>query len=162
MSFWAIIKNLKLDQIWLLFIWFLKYPLFMSSTIIATYYTMKIVQKEFFDVHNKHNKANAFRHALWNLLIANQCYKLSSNLDSILNWTKKITDWHEKFSPNKEMAKLMDLHNNEIGRNRFLEWKEFITDEIVKQLKSELSTAVLVKNKVEINNSENKLIYLEN
>ena len=107
MFFWTIIKNLKIGQIWHLFVLFLQHPLFMFATVKATFLTMKITQKEFPDIHKKNNKANAFRHALWNILIAKFCNKFSLDLDTILEWTKKITDWHEEFSTNKKMAKLL-------------------------------------------------------
>lgn len=47
-------------------------------------------------------------------------FKREKDLDSIISWTKEITDWHEDFSPNKELARAMDLHNNFIGRELFL------------------------------------------
>ena len=47
-------------------------------------------------------------------------YFTNKDLDSIISWTKEITDWHEDFSPNKELARAMDLHNNFIGRELFL------------------------------------------
>lgn len=161
MSFWNIIKSLDFKQIWILFLWFLKHPLFMFSTVKATYFTMRIAQREFPDIHNEHNKANAFRHALWNLLIAKESRKFSKDDNEILNWTKTITDWHEEFSPNKEMPKLMDLHNNKIGRNKFPKWKEESSESIVLFLKTELQKAVQIKQKSEFKNFENKLVYLE-
>ena len=93
----------------------------MISTVKATFSVMKIAQKEFPDVHGHHNKANAFRHALWNIYIANKCKRFSKNNSQIIDWTKGFTDWHEEFSPNEEIAKSMDLHNNLIGRQLFIE-----------------------------------------
>ncbi|PQJ82394.1 DUF6973 domain-containing protein [Polaribacter glomeratus] len=161
MSFWNIIKSLDFKQIWVLFLWFLKHPLFMFATVKATFFTMRIAQREFPYIHGKHNKANAFRHALWNLSIANQSKNFSTDLDSILNWTKKITDWHEQFSPNKEMPRLMDLHNNAFGRKKFIEWQQHLPNEFVNMLKYELSKAILVKQKSDFKNYENQLVYLE-
>jgi hypothetical protein len=133
----------------------------MLASVIATFHTLKIAQREFRDIHDQHNKANAFRHALWNFLIANQCSRFSSNLYTILDWTKKITDWHEEFSPNKEMAKLMDLHNNAIGRKRFSDLGKKPRNEIVKILTKELTGAILMKNKSDFQNFKNQLVYLE-
>ncbi len=31
-------------------------------------------------------------------------------------WAKELTDWHEDFSPNRDLARVMDLHNNQTGR----------------------------------------------
>lgn len=161
MSFWNIIKSLDFKQIWILFLWFLQHPLFMFATVKATYFTMRIAQREFPDIHNEHNKANAFRHALWNLLIAKESSRFSSELEAILSWTKRITDWHEEFSPNKELAKLMDLHNNKFGRDKFPIWKEKPTNAIVISLKSELSNAIQIKQKCELKSFKNQLVYLE-
>ena len=161
MSFWKIIKSLNFKQLWVLFLWFLQHPLFMFATAKATYFTIRIAQKEFPDIHDQHNKANAFRHALWNLLIAKESAKFSSDLEEVLSWTKKITDWHEEFSPNKEMARLMDLHNNQFGRNKFLDLKEKSTETIVISLKNEFTNAVQVKHPSEFKNLENQLVYLE-
>ena len=161
MSFWNIIKSLNFKQLWILFLWFLQHPLFMLATAKATYFTIRIAQREFPDIHDQHNKANAFRHALWNLLIAKESAKFSSDLDAVLSWTKRITDWHEEFSPNKEMARLMDLHNNQFGRNKFLDLKEKSTETIVISLKNEFTNAVQVKHTSEFKNLENQLVYLE-
>ena len=161
MSIWAIIKNLKFSQVWHLFTWFLRHPIFMLASVIATFYTLKIAQREFPDIHDQHNRANAFRHALWNFLIANQCSIFSSDLNKILDWAKKITDWHEEFSPNKEMAKLMDLHNNAIGRNRFADFGKNPRNEIVKILKEEVLIARQVNNKSDFQKFKNQLVYLE-
>jgi len=161
MSFWNIIKSLDFKQLWILLLWFLKHPLYMFATAKATYFTIRISQKEFPDIHDQHNKANAFRHALWNLLIAKESAKFSSDLEAVLNWTKRITDWHEEFSPNKEMPKLMDLHNNKIGRNHFLEYQENSKEQIVSLLKNELIKAVQIQQKSTFKKFENQLVYLE-
>lgn len=161
MSFLNIIKSLEYRQILKIFGWFLQHPIFMFATVKATFLTMRIAQKEFPNIHGEHNKANAFRHALWNLLIAKQSNKFTSNVDAILNFTKKITDWHEDFSPNNEMAKLMDLHNNEFGRKKFVEWKDNSLKNLVNLLKIELTEAVLIHQKSEFKNFENQLVYLE-
>ncbi|WP_026777324.1 hypothetical protein [Polaribacter sp. Hel_I_88] len=161
MSFWNIVKSLDFKQVWILFLWFLQHPLYLFATAKATYSTVKIAQKEFPDIHDEHNKANAFRHALWNLLIAKESAKFSSDLEDVLSWTKRITDWHEEFSPNKEMAKLMDLHNNKFGRNNFLYLKDKSTETIITTLKNELLNAVQVKQKSEFKNFENQLVYLD-
>ena len=162
MRFWNIIKGLEFRQVTSLFVWFVKHPLFMLATIRATFLTMKIAQSEYPYIHGEHNKANAFRHALWNLLIANSSMKFSSEIDVVINWSKKITDWHEKFSPNKIMAKKMDLHNNEFGRKKFKEWQSRPRSEFVSLLKSEIFKAVLVRKESDFETIDDRLVYLEN
>ena len=77
----------------------------LTNTFKATLKTLNVVNEKFPGVHDGHNKANAFRHAFWNVIIANECYRFSSNIDKVLGWTKTITDWHEEFSPNKKMPR---------------------------------------------------------
>ncbi|TXD53621.1 MULTISPECIES: DUF6973 domain-containing protein [unclassified Polaribacter] len=160
MSFWNIVKSLNYRKIFRVFVWFLQHPLFMFATVKATFLTIRIAQIEFPDIHGKHNKANAFRHALWNLLIANQSNKFSTNLEAVIAWTKKITDWHEEFSPNMEMAKLMDLHNNAIGRQLYIDWQEQSLTTYIDLLKTALSKATIVTHKSDFKNLKNNLIYL--
>lgn len=161
MSSWSIIKGLKFRQVTVLTGLFFRHPLFMFSTVRATFLTMRIAEEEFPNIHGKHNKANAFRHALWNILIADKCHKVSSSLELILSWTKKITDWHEEFSPNEELAKAMDLHNNRIGREMYNEVSEKGTEEIVKLMKEKLGGAIQIASILECEKHQNQLVYLE-
>ena len=161
MSIGKIIKGLNFKQLLSLFGWFLKHPFYMICTVNATVLTFKISQKEFPNIHGLHNKANAFRHALWNLLIARNCHKIDRNIESVLIWTKQITDWHEDFSPNEELMKIMDLHNNEIGR-RMYESMQNKKEAVMKdELMKKLSDAVLVFSVDEINRIKDELVYLE-
>lgn len=124
--------------------WFLKHPPFMFGTIIATAETFRISQLHFPYIHGYHNKANAFRHALWNILIAKNCMWFTSNLDASLRWTKRITDWHEDFSPNEGLARAMDLHNNGIGRDFYKENKSIKSKELISLLLKELDHSVKI------------------
>lgn len=160
MSKWEIIKNLNLKQIGALFVWFIKHPIFMLATFKATVNTLQIAQKEFPDIHNLHNKANAFRHAIWNIFIAKECSKYSKDIVKVLAWTKLITDWHEEFSPNQEMAKLMDLHNNAVGRKSYLELKDNPKIEIIEKLLLKLEVAIKINQISEIDKINN-LVFLE-
>ena len=56
--------------------------------------------------HN--NEADAYRHALWNFLMARKFGKEQA---------EKWANAHEEFSDNPDKEKEMDLHNNQIGRN---------------------------------------------
>lgn len=161
MGFRTVVKNLEAKQLLSLFQWFLKYPLFMLATIWATYKTLQIAEKEFPKIHNLHNKENAFRHALWNILIAKQASRFSSNIEEVLLWTKKITDWHEDFAPNDHLPRLMDLHNNAFGRYKFKVLQSFSEKEIVLFLKEALKQAVLVKKESDFIRNSSCLVYLK-
>ena len=160
MSFWNIIKGLNFKQLISISVKFFKHPLFMFSTIEATLQTFKFSQKEFPGIHGKHNKANAFRHALWNVLIAKKCTRFSKNQRSILHWTKEITDWHEEFSPNEKIAKAMDLHNNQFGRDFYSSNSTLSVSELINQLKKKLEKSILVNSLSEVLDTS-KMVYLE-
>lgn len=161
MSFVKIVRGLNFRQLTSLLGWFLRHPLYMIATVSATITTFRISQKNFPDIHGKHNKANAFRHALWNILIAKKCSKFSKNLDSVLKWTEQITNWHEEFSPNEELAKAMDLHNNQIGRDLYPKVAEMNLNGIAAFMIGQLKEALLIKDSSEIKKSLHQLVYLE-
>lgn len=161
MSFWKIIRGLNFKQLTSLFVKFLKHPLLMLSTIHATLLTFEISQEHFPGIHGKHNKANAFRHALWNIIIAKKCSIFSKNDSVILNWTQEITDWHEEFAPNQEIEKRMDLHNNSIGRKLYLQLSKSAVHEIISFMKLQLNDAIHVKDVLEIKKDIQQLVYLE-
>lgn len=96
-----------------------RHPHFIVPTYRATRDTMTISTDYFGNAHFKNGVANAFRHALWNYLIAINCSKKSNNQEKVLGWTKRITDWHEEAFKNRPLARFMDFHNNKIGRELF-------------------------------------------
>jgi hypothetical protein len=160
MSFWKLVKGINFKQIASLGAFLLQHPIFMFATVKATSQTMRIVQEEFPDIHGKDNKANAFRHALWNFLIAFQCAKNEKDIAKVISWTKKITDWHEDFSPNIALARAMDLHNNHIGRTLFSNLKINFEKEIIKELKSKLDRAVQVGLLNDLDQNLSELVFI--
>jgi hypothetical protein len=106
-------------------------PLFAFPTLKATRECIAICDQYFGRKHMENGPANAFRHALWNILIARKCSRWTSNIDELLSWAERVTDWHEDTFPNPVSARIMDLHNNRIGRDIFrhnpgLELQEYI------------------------------------
>lgn len=85
----------------------------------ATKKSVAYASKYYGKTHHQNTPANAFRHAVWNYLIIRGCYNKPEQLESGLSWAKKITDIHEELFQNDELAKIMDLHNNRIGRKVF-------------------------------------------
>ena len=161
MSFWRIIKGIQLKQLISLVGFTLKHPFFMIATARATKNTLKTVQQKFPDIHGKDNKANAFRHALWNYMIAFYSSKYESNKELVSAWVKKITDWHEEFSPNKGLARAMDFHNNYIGRMLFLKNEVLTEKEAIKELEKLLDKAVKVSSIEIMNKNKKSLVYIE-
>lgn len=162
MSSWEIIKGINFRQLKSLIVFLFTHPFFMISTVRATFSVMRIAQQEFPNIHGGHNKANAFRHALWNIFIAIECGKFSKDIDAVLKWTKDFTDWHEDFSPNKELPRIMDLHNNLIGRALYRETVGIDKNQWIALVKEELLKAVQIVSVEEVDKYPNQLVYLEN
>ncbi len=111
--------------------------------------------------HHKSNKANAFRHALWNVLICQKTLKKTKNKDKSVIWTKKVTDLYEKVTQNEFLEQLMDLHNNEIGRSLFFDLFDQNETKIISFLNEKCENAQKLTETVDISNFNGKLVYLE-
>ena len=121
---------------------------------------MSISQKEYGSKHHLSNPANAFRHALWVVLIAKKCVKWKNDEERAIAWAKKFTDWHEDFSPNKALERAMDLHNNQMGIVFFEEIKNNTKNEIISFLKQKASEAEKIKTVEDTKKHPNKLVFI--
>src|SRR5690606_4734512 len=139
MGFFLIIKTLNFKQLLSLTKIFIYHPLMLFPTLKATVICYRVSDTLYPEQHHLNTKANAFRHALWNALLIKEAIKWNRNLPKSVSWAKKITDWHEHFSPNKPLERMMDLHNNKIGRKLFeelyLSKKKIPNKEIINVLK---------------------------
>ena len=115
-----LLKSLSLKNLLKLFLIGFSHPIFSVLTFFATYKTYKISEKLFPKTHGLHGTGNAFRHALWNSLIMMYCCKVSSPKKALI-WTEKITQMHEDLFPNEPLQRKMDLHNNKVGRDYFMQ-----------------------------------------
>ncbi len=115
-----LLKSLSLKNLLKLFLIGFSHPIFSILTFFATYKTYKISEKLFPKTHGLHGAGNAFRHALWNSLIMMYCCKVSSPKKALI-WTEKITQMHEDLFPNEPLQRKMDLHNNKVGRDYFMQ-----------------------------------------
>lgn len=161
MSVWNVLKSIKAKQLFGFFRFFIRHPLFAVATFFATVSTYKIAEEEFPKIHGKLNKANAFRHALWNYLIAKSCSRYSKNEKKIIRWTKDVVDWHEELFINKPLPREMDLHNNEIGRDLFVSSNDLEVPELRSQLLELLKSSRKVTSLKEITKAKGDLVYLE-
>ena len=114
------LKNLSLKNLFKLIKLCVAHPFYSILTFWATVKTYSIAEKLFPHSHSSHGAGNAFRHALWNCLIMMYCCKISSTEKS-LKWTEKITNMHEDLFPNPPLQRKMDLHNNQVGRDYFMQ-----------------------------------------
>lgn len=160
MSIGNLLKRLSFRQILKVAGVMLQNPLLIYPTLKATRRTMIICDLHYGKAHHKNGKANAFRHALWNILICQTTFRITKNKEKSVSWAQKITDLHEKLAPNKPLETAMDLHNNEIGRKHFLELTTSFEEEIITFLKNNTQKAKKVIDIKEILDHKDKLVYL--
>lgn len=166
MSLWKLIKGLKFRQITSLLVLFARHPLMLIPTAKATKRSLDICRDLFPKRHRGNGRANAFRHALWNILIAREAMKWNKNPEKSRAWARQITDWHEEFAPNPELARAMDMHNNAVGRELFamlLKAKTDLTDTAVtNKLKEITAGSKKITSTSDIHACSGKLVHIEN
>ena len=108
MKLWARINKLSFSQLWQLSVVFLKHPLLIMPTLKATKDTFAICNQLYGNQHHKSNRANAFRHALWNVLICNKSVNTLKNKQKSVFWAQKVTDLYEKVTQNEPMDEAME------------------------------------------------------
>ncbi len=141
---WRQLRSLDISAMWALIKLCLLNPFRIVPTLRATRMCVTDCDKHFGKRHHRNSPANAFRHALWNYYIARECIKRDSRKILVLEWTQKITDWHEVFSKNDLLAREMDLHNNRIGRLLFEQDPKQKNDQIINLLKSKMMDSVKI------------------
>ncbi|UII77483.1 hypothetical protein LV716_06860 [Flagellimonas sp. HMM57] len=137
-----------------------RFPLFVFPTLSATRKCMSVSTQHYGRAHYENGPANAFRHALWNYLIAKSCYRWSKNKIRVLSWSEKITDWHEHAFPNRKLAKNMDLHNNEIGRYIFKKHPNKTILEVIEIFREMTATSSKVDATSNFATFKNKLVHI--
>ena len=157
----TVIRKANMKELWQLMHLGLRYPRFVFPTLNATKKALSISQQYYGRAHSKNGPANAFRHAIWNYLIAQYCYKKSRKMGKVLRWTKRITDWHEKLFPNPESDRFMDLHNNAFGRRFFEKSPELPKTELITKLQEAASNAVQIHDTRQDFNVKESMVYLK-
>lgn len=135
-------------------------PLLIRPTLRATKHTLKICDSLYGKAHHKNGKANAFRHALWNIEICQGSFGVTKNVDKSVTWAKKITGLHEKMAPNAKLETAMDLHNNEIGRMLFMSIADRNESNYVDFIQKKVENAQLMTKVEDIENNKNELVYI--
>ncbi len=158
------LRTLSLKKIIKLLSLVLPHPLFAILSFYATIKSFTLAQKHFPKTNSNDGIGNAFRHALWCCLIMMYCCKISSPEKS-LKWCKKMTDLHEELFPNEPLQTQMDLHNNKVGMNLFMELlpgihrQFFETGFFIDVLLKKTKTAAVLRHPDE--NHGKELVYLE-
>ena len=153
-------KLVNKGNAWSFILLFIRHPFNLIPTFLATYECVEISNESYGTLHHKNNVTNAFRHALWNFLIAKKCSSWRKNKRKAIRFAEKITNWHEEFSPNEPLEKEMDLHNNHIGRKLFIENVDESTEGFIELLKEKVDNAVQIVNIEDIKLNRNKLVYI--
>ena len=156
------IAALNFRELVVLCLVFLKHPFYLRPSYRATNKTVVISNKLFGDLHHEDNRTNAFRHALWNYLICKNCLPVAGSPEKAMSWSKKLTDLHERLSPNEELAKMMDLHNNRIGREIFFNSLGKEEEEVIVVLQQKMKEAIKVSTVSEIKVEKKNLVFIEN
>lgn len=155
-----ILRSTDFKQLLGLFWLGLSHPFFVIPTLRATQKTMQIAQREYGNAHNGNTKANAFRHALWNVLITKACFKRKNKFEKVLRWTETVTTKHEKLAPNQPLHRAMDLHNNQLGLAHCKDLVALDENEIIDFLKKMAEKAQKIEHLAEIENADKNLVYL--
>jgi len=161
MKITGFLKLINKGNAWSFILLFLRHPLNLIPTFLATYQCVELSNKHYGTLHHKNNRTNAFRHALWNYLIAKKCSRWRRNKRKAIRFAEKITDWHEEFSPNAPLEKEMDLHNNHIGRKLFIQENEESVERFVEFLKERVESSQLIVSVEDIKKHSNSLVYIE-
>ena len=160
MNIWNTLRRINTGSFWRILNLSIKHPLFLYPTLLATKECMRISTLHFDREHYRNTPANAFRHAFWNYLIAHSCAKWSTNPCKVLKWTKAITDWHENAFINRELPRLMDFHNNEIGRTLYIQNSAKNLDFVVELLLNKTKDAIQIKSPEAISSVSDNLVFL--
>ena len=158
MNIWQRIKKLSFKQLLKLGLVFIKRPLLIAPTLKASTKAMQISQKHYGNAQHKSGKANAFRHAIWNVLLAKIAHK--NDDASAIQWADNVTTLHEKLAPNAPLETAMDLHNNKIGRQLFSEVKSLSEDEMIQYLKDKTEDAKQISKPQDVEMHLNDLVYI--
>jgi len=154
------LRNVGAKNIWQAFLLALWHPLFVLPTLFATKKCINLSTQYFGNAHHKNGPANAFRHALWNYMIARSCSGWSTKMDKAVLWAEKITNWHEEAFINKPLARAMDLHNNKVGRYLFSKYGATSLEELVDILINMTKESILIKTENEIDANSMHLVHI--
>lgn len=103
-----------------MFFTLLKHPWLILPSVKATLRCSAAAEAHFADSHYGEGEANAYKHVLWNIFLADFSRFWLKTPEKRIFWAKKITDLHEQCFPNLPASQKMDLENNELGRKIYL------------------------------------------
>ena len=161
MNLFKTISRIKWRSFWRLLGLCITHPFFLWPTYKATKQCMQLATAHFGKKHYQNGQANAFRHALWNILIAKKCFVSSKGTAKSVRWAKKITDWHEEAFFGQVLPMQMDFHNNEVGRNLFEAYFAWSPQKFVDHLLVLTQKAVKMNKQTDLHQLKNQLVYIK-
>lgn len=163
MRIWRLIRNLNIGQFLRLARLCIQNLNKIRPTWAATNMSVSLADKYFGKLHRKNTAGNAFRHALWNYLIAKRCLGSEKELEEILDWTEEITAMHEDLFPNDPLARAMDLHNNKVGRYIFQKNSDRLEEDMIRVILKLSGQSVMISSTEELKHlSEDQMAHIEN
>lgn len=160
MSIRARLKSMSLAQLFKLASLFIAHPGYVFLTARASKKAMHVATQVYGDTHHKSNRANAFRHALWTVLLGKAVYQKTHNLEKAKGWAKQFTDLHEELFVNNELDRAMDLHNNNFGIQKLKELVTTTEADTIAFLKTEAEKAVQITQTGETKQHPLNLVYI--
>ncbi len=114
---WAFVKGITTHFCYKMVLTFLLRPHLLFSTLMATVEATRYAEQLFPNESSySHGIANAYKHAVWNALLAFRTLWFFRSVKKSLQWAKKVTDMHEDCFLNVIEDRKMDLNNNAKGR----------------------------------------------
>ena len=138
----------------------LQKPVLIIPIIKATKAALETSQDLYGNAHHQNGKANAFRHAYWNYLICEKTMKFTKNDKKSAFWTQKVVNYYEKVTKNDLLDMVMDIHNNDLGRNLFLANFERFSFNSVDFFKEMAQNAEKITKIEDIENIKTSLVYI--
>lgn len=161
--FYRTFRNLTFRKLLQLLRLTLPHPILSVLAFYATFRAFMLAKKYFPRTNSSDGVGNAFRHALWCCLIMMYCCKVSSAKKS-LRFCEQLTSLHEELFTNQPAQRFMDLHNNRVGMEIFMEMLQgvhrqfFETSFFINVLFEKTKTAKLMR--TQDREYGNDLIYL--
>ncbi len=115
--------ELTSDEFWSLFWNPMRIPGSRRASNFATEWAQEYAKKRKLKGTNPNNttdnRADGFRHSVWNALLCRETGTQFDDISECLKWAEKFSTAHEQHSDVDALSTLMDFHNNELGRDKY-------------------------------------------
>jgi hypothetical protein len=160
MKIWARLKTFNLLQLFKLAQLFITKPHYIKLTLQASKKAVVLANKHYGNTHQYNNRANAFRHALWVVLLGQFVYQKNEDITIAKSWALKVTTAHEDIAVNKPLERTMDLHNNKVGSLLLEKLIRKSLEDTVIYLKEKAAQAAQIDSVDDIKKFDDQLVYI--